>query len=498
MSDLPSRSANASSRWCIQQLEQVTPADFVALRGLAPGFYTGLLHSAAAAELTVAQRAGLVNSTAEWSFLLLAPDDAEQIDLADLAEPSFLARLDQAAKRDAVAEQPVCPATSLALPFASGWQLYLGYELAGQVEPVLAGRLYMDGNVIAQARRVRGALLYNHRLNMAWCCLEQDSAASSQLLLDRIQADIAAVQNKSNTPPPFGAMRMTEEPAENFVGAVRQTLDYIRDGDVFQTNLSRAWQLKLPRAVDSLAIYRQLTEVNPAPFAAWLDVADSAAGTASGFELISSSPERLLAISTLDPQQMRLIQMRPIAGTRPRDKEQGNNQRFLDELQSSPKENAEHLMLIDLARNDLGRVCQAGSIKVDELMCIESFAHVHHIVSNVSGQIAAGVSAGQAIAAVFPGGTITGCPKVRCMEIIAELEQCARGAYTGAVGYLGLDGQLDLNIVIRSLVRSAETTDQLTLRAGAGIVADSNPEHELAETRAKAASVLRAFGEAAA
>ena len=188
--------------------------------------------------------------------------------------------------------------------------------------------------------------------------------------------------------------------------------------------------------------------------------------------------------------------MRPIAGTRPRDKEHGNNQRFLDELQSSPKENAEHLMLIDLARNDLGRVCLAGSIKVDELMCIESFAHVHHIVSNVSGHISADVTAGQAIAAVFPGGTITGCPKVRCMEIIAELEQCTRGAYTGAVGYLGLDGQLDLNIVIRSLVRPTQTPEKMVLRAGAGIVADSSPEHELAETRAKAASVLRAFCEA--
>jgi anthranilate synthase component 1 len=159
-------------------------------------------------------------------------------------------------------------------------------------------------------------------------------------------------------------------------------------------------------------------------------------------------------------------------------------------LFAHPKERAEHVMLIDLERNDLGRVCEPGSVEVDEMMVLESYAHVHHIVSNVRGRLRSGVTPGQALAAVFPGGTITGCPKVRCMEIIAELEQGPRGAYTGSFGYLNRDGSLDLNILIRTIVRSG---DRVTLRAGAGIVADSDPEAELEETRAKAEGLLRAL-----
>ena len=147
-------------------------------------------------------------------------------------------------------------------------------------------------------------------------------------------------------------------------------------------------------------------------------------------------------------------------------------------------------MLIDLERNDLGRVCTAGSVRVDEYMTIESYAHVHHIVSNVSGRLRDDVTPGQVLAAVFPGGTITGCPKIRCMEIIAELEQEARGPYTGALGYLNRNGDMDLNILIRSIALYGR---DLTLRAGAGVVADSVPERELAETRAKARGVLQAL-----
>ena len=148
-------------------------------------------------------------------------------------------------------------------------------------------------------------------------------------------------------------------------------------------------------------------------------------------------------------------------------------------------------MLIDLERNDLGRVCEAGTVEVNEMMVLESYAHVHHIVSNVRGQLSAGVTPGQAIAAVFPGGTITGCPKVRCMEIISELEQGPRGAYTGSFGYLNRDGSLDLNILIRTIVKQAS---RVTFRAGSGIVADSDPGAELEETRAKAKGMLRAIG----
>jgi anthranilate synthase component 1 len=163
----------------------------------------------------------------------------------------------------------------------------------------------------------------------------------------------------------------------------------------------------------------------------------------------------------------------------------------MTELAAHPKERAEHIMLIDLERNDLGRVCEAGTVRVDELMTIESYTHVHHIVSNVSGRLRADVTPIGALRAVFPGGTITGCPKFRCMQIIAELEAAGRGAYTGSLGYLTRSGDLDLNILIRTMTLSG---GQLSFRAGAGIVADSDPEAELEETRAKARGLLAALG----
>ena len=184
------------------------------------------------------------------------------------------------------------------------------------------------------------------------------------------------------------------------------------------------------------------------------------------------------------------MQTRPIAGTRARGAGEDDAER-VRELAAHPKERAEHVMLIDLERNDLGRVCVPGSVRVDELMAIESYAHVHHIVSNVSGRLRGGTTPAQVIGAVFPGGTITGCPKVRCMQIIAELERAGRGAYTGSLGYLDLSGDLDLNILIRTLTLEGGA---IHFRAGAGIVADSIAWRELEETRAKARGLLRALG----
>jgi len=219
-----------------------------------------------------------------------------------------------------------------------------------------------------------------------------------------------------------------------------------------------------------------LSGANPAPFAGLARWRDST--------IISSSPERLLEVRD------GVASTRPIAGTRPRAANRDDDDRLSDELFANAKERAEHIMLIDLERNDLGRVCTAGSVEVDEMMALESYAHVHHIVSNVRGRLRDGIAPGEAIRAVFPGGTITGCPKIRCMEIIRELEGVARGAYTGSFGYLNRDGSLDLNILIRTMVLQGRT---LSLRAGAGIVADSEPRAELAETRAKAEGMLRSL-----
>jgi anthranilate synthase component 1 len=194
------------------------------------------------------------------------------------------------------------------------------------------------------------------------------------------------------------------------------------------------------------------------------------------------------------------IDTRPIAGTRPRSGLADIAAGELAALLANPKERAEHTMLIDLERNDLGRVCAAGSVRVEEWMVTESYAHVHHIVSNVAGTLRAGVTPVEVLRALFPGGTITGCPKYRCMELIAELEGAPRGAYTGSVGYINRDGDMDFNILIRTLAvipaaAGAANERTLTLRAGAGIVADSDPERELQETRAKALGLLRALAD---
>jgi 4-amino-4-deoxychorismate synthase (2-amino-4-deoxychorismate-forming) component I len=185
-----------------------------------------------------------------------------------------------------------------------------------------------------------------------------------------------------------------------------------------------------------------------------------------------------------------VVSTRPIAGTRPRGSSESADNALSDELFEHPKERAEHVMLIDLERNDLGRVCEAGTVEVNEYMVLESYAHVHHIVSNVRGKLKACLGPVDAIRAVFPGGTITGCPKVRCMEIISELEHSPRGAYTGSIGYLNRDGSLDLNILIRTMVMRG---NRVELKAGAGIVADSDPQAELAETQAKARGLLMAL-----
>ena len=200
--------------------------------------------------------------------------------------------------------------------------------------------------------------------------------------------------------------------------------------------------------------------------------------------IISSSPERLVRA------RGGLIETRPIAGTAPRNAGKEEQGGIEERLLAHPKERAEHVMLIDLERNDLGRVCRPGSIEVNELLVLESYAHVHHLVSNVRGRLREGAQPGQVMRAVFPGGTITGCPKVRCMKIIAELERQPRQAYTGSMGFLNHDGGMDLNILIRTLIQEGE---RIRLRAGAGIVADSIPDRELEETRAKARGMLLAL-----
>jgi anthranilate synthase component 1 len=359
------------------------------------------------------------------------------------------------------------------LPFHGGWFLYFAYELAAEVEPRLA--LPAGAGPIAHAARVPAAAIYDHATGEAWLVAE----AGAEALLEDLASRLEPVAEPAVAPAPIPALALVEDDPANYVQAVERALDYIAAGDVYQANLAREWRAPLPAGVDAAQLYAHLRRANPGPFA----------GLAAlpGLTVLSTSPERLVACR--DDR----VETRPIAGTRPR---RGDDAAVMAELRGNLKEQAEHVMLIDLERNDLGRICAAGTVEVNEYMTIESYAHVHHIVSNVQGQRRPGVSPGAIVRALFPGGTITGCPKVRCMQIIAELEGRARGAYTGSFGYLDRDGSLDLNILIRtaSVRPTADGGRELSLAAGAGIVADSDPGRELEETRAKARGLVRALG----
>jgi len=361
------------------------------------------------------------------------------------------------------------------LPFSGGWFLFLGYELAKQIEPSLQVHRGNAREIVAQAVRIPVAVVRNSVTGEAWFIAEHEYADK----LDTVVSQLQQIPALPSSPMPSAmATAIQEEASELFLHAANRSLEHIAAGDIYQANLSRAWTATLQPSISPQDVYQQLCVANPAPFAGIAILADDNV-------VISSSPERLLKVRQHE------VSTRPIAGTRPRSTDHQRDQQLIDELRNNPKEQAEHIMLLDLERNDLGRICQAGTVQVDEFMTVETYAHVHHIVSNVHGTLRNDIIPGQAIAAVFPGGTITGCPKVRCMQVIAELEKVPRGAYTGSMGYLNRDGSMDLNILIRSLHQRG---NQLQFRAGAGIVADSIPERELDETRAKALGMLRALG----
>jgi len=262
----------------------------------------------------------------------------------------------------------------------------------------------------------------------------------------------------------------------DFMAAVQRAQDYIAAGDIYQVNLAHPWKAAWPDKADALGFYERLRAISPAPYAAYLELNDQ--------RIFSSSPESFLHL------RGRSIQTRPIKGTRPRfPQDAQRDQQALQELQASVKENAELLMITDLERNDLGQVCEFGSIHVSELAAVESFAQVFHLVSTVQGILRADISHAEAFRQCFPGGSISGAPKKRALEIIHELEPHPRGLYTGTIGYFGFNGESQFNIVIRTAVQAGR---EITFHAGAGIVADSVPALEYEETLHKAAGLLRA------
>lgn len=454
-------------------------SDLLRLHRLAPARYPLLLQSTSSS-----LHAG--HAQGRWDLLLVASGECLRLDTdgrvrdhhGDDVGDDFLALLD--ARWHALRTSREEPRW----PFRGGWALYFGYEFAAQVEPVLQ-LPHAEGLLpVALALRCPAGVLRDHATGECFAVAE----VGAEAMLDRILADIAMPD-----PAPLPAWQppqsLQDDAPDAFIAGVSRILDYLAAGDVFQVNLSRAWRARFEQPLEPAALYARLRQVSPAPFAG-LFTGETATGTTkTQWAVVSSSPERLVSV------RGDVVETRPIAGTRPRFEGDDDAAR-IRELVGHPKERAEHVMLIDLERNDLGRICTPGSVEVDELMTVESYSHVHHIVSNVRGRLRDDATPGDAIRAVFPGGTITGCPKVRCMQIIAELEGTGRGAYTGAFGWLNRDGDLDLNILIRSAEVEAEPSggSLLRFRTGAGIVADSDPQRELDETRAKARGLLKAVG----
>ncbi|MEE8278106.1 MAG: anthranilate synthase component I [Thermoanaerobaculia bacterium] len=366
------------------------------------------------------------------------------------------------------------------LPFTGGFVGYFGYDLARMLERLPERPPDHLGLPVAMLSRFDNLLVFDHvRQSVVAVANEIDGEISHQQAeakLEELTRLLTEEAEGSAVELPVEQPRGTVEArvslgGEEFRQAVRRVREYIAAGDVFQVVLARRW--RLGAAVEPLALYRALRLVNPSPYMVLLETPE--------VSLVGASPEMLVR------KTGERVETRPIAGTRPRGRDSEEDRRLAEDLLSDAKERAEHVMLVDLGRNDLGRVAKAGSVRVSSFMEVERYSHVMHIVSEVQGELASGRGALDALLACFPAGTVSGAPKIRAMEIIDELEPEARGPYAGAVGYLSYSGDLDTCITIRTLVvRGGE----ISVTAGAGIVADSEPAAEERETENKAAALL--------
>jgi len=372
------------------------------------------------------------------------------------------------------------------LPFPLGGCLgFWGYDLKNFVEPKLPRRAVNDLELPdCHVGFYDSLVVFDHRLARTWIVstgLGLDGARSEKRA--EVQAEFWREHLSATSCPQSSAASSIQHPASSilsnlaraeFISLVERAQRYIRAGDIYQVNLAQ--RLAAPSHFSGWEIFQRLAAVSPAPFSAFLDGGD--------FQIASSSPELFLRLSGSH------IMTRPIKGTRPRSADPTRDVQLTYELQTSPKEMSELVMITDLLRNDLGRVCEYGSVQVPELVRLERYPQVQHLVSTVEGRLRADVTHFAAFASCFPGGSITGAPKFRAMEIIDELEPVSRGPYCGAIGYLGFNRESQLSITIRTAVCARE---QIHFNVGAGIVADSNPAAEYEETLAKAAGFLAAL-----
>ncbi|HEV3385880.1 MAG TPA: aminodeoxychorismate synthase component I [Gemmata sp.] len=385
-------------------------------------------------------------------------------------------------------------------PFQGGLGVMFGYEL-GRTFECLPQTKYDEFQTSEWAVAIYDWVIsFDHQTNRAWIIstgrdcdpevgpdpekarsrlmsvlnLLRQPKQSLRLLKELLQPTIRSSELAPQYPLPNFSGVTSNFDRVGYEAAVRKTIDYIHAGDCFQVNLSQ--RLLAPLQEHPLALYGRLRKLNPAPFAAYFNLGD--------FQVLCASPERFFHLSNGE------VETRPIKGTRPRGKTSAEDEAFRADLSKNPKDRAENVMIVDLLRNDLGKVCEYGSVQVPQVCEVESFQYVHHLVSTVRGKIRSGLGPLDLITAAFPGGSVTGAPKVRAMEIIAELEPTARGPYCGCLGWIGFDGSADMNILIRTFTAGR---GWVQFPVGGGIVADSDPAREYEETLHKAAGLLQAL-----
>ncbi|MGA2163736.1 MAG: anthranilate synthase component I [Solirubrobacteraceae bacterium] len=447
---------------------------FLKLRALAPSEPAFLLESA-----DQGQRVG------RWSFIGVRPRSVLRWSLGDPGDPYALAAEHVARFRQAPLADPVDRA-----PFAGGAVGFFGYDLVRTVEPLGEGGpdplglpdmalMLSDVLVIFDHLKHTVTILVNVEVDAGMehtdAAIERRYAEATQTIAEIRQALDGPVPHAEPSLVPRQTPRFESNmPRTRFEGMVERIVRYIHAGDAFQVVPSQRWSAPVP--VEAFSIYRGLRAVNPSPYMYYLDFGD--------FQVAGASPEPLLTVNG------RHVSTRPIAGTRPRGDSPEEDRRIAAELLADEKERSEHVMLVDLGRNDLGRVCEYGSVTVDELMEVELYSHVMHIVSAVSGTLRADVGAMDALRSVLPAGTLSGAPKVRAMQIIDELEPVKRGGYGGAIGYLSYNGDLDTAIHIRTVVVKDGVAH---IQAGGGTVADAKPAYEYEESVAKSTAAMRAI-----
>jgi anthranilate synthase component 1 len=410
-----------------------------------------------------------------YSFIGYRPRKVVRWSLDDGGDPYAVAAAEVARYRQA--PLPDLP------PFAGGAVGLFGYDLVRTVEPLgdpnpdrigLPDMALMLSDVLVVFDHLKHTVSV-----LADVHADGDLEASYNAARDTIAEvrwRLAGPVPRAARPPAERAMPEFESnmPREQFEAMVARIVDYVHAGDAFQVVPSQRWSA--PSPVEAFSIYRGLRAVNPSPYMYFLDFGD--------FQVAGASPEPLLTVSGRD------VSTRPIAGTRPRGADVDQDRRIAEELLADEKERAEHVMLVDLGRNDLGRVCEYGSVAVETFMAVETYSHVMHIVSSVTGRLRADVGAIEALRSVLPAGTLSGAPKVRAMQIIDELEPVKRGGYGGAIGYLSYTGDLDTCIHIRTVVVKDGVAH---IQAGGGTVADAKPDYEFRESEAKARGVLEAI-----